>query len=404
VRTADRDLAERDPALPALPVLLDDDLLRDWLDARGLGRARRRYLRYKPGTSCVLRLDLERDLEHGRTTVPTVLTTCAAEGAGKLARTREEAPAGAVLAVDDDAHLLLTTPAADRALPAVAALSGDRLAPTLAPLLPGLDLAGATLRVLRYKPARRWVALLSPPGGEPLLLRAHTPSVAATTAAQLQAFGTARVRTPALVAVDAALGLVVVEWLPGRGVADLPPGDSPAALRGIGGSLARLHQHAAPGLRRREPDEAVAAVRAAAGLVAHLLPDQAARAAELACSAARRLGPEGPLRVCHGDFSADQVALGPHGVALVDLDEVGRDDPAVDLAGFLAAATVDGLADTRPFLDGYGTVRPLPDPRRLAAATAAALLRRAAEPFRLAEPDWAAGVVRTLDAAERELS
>ncbi|WNV76031.1 aminoglycoside phosphotransferase family protein [Geodermatophilus sp. DSM 44513] len=407
MRTADRDLAARDPALPALPVLLDDALLGEWLAGHGLGRARRRYLRYKPGTSCLLRLDLEvGDPERGGTTVPAVLATRAADGAGKLARTRQEAPPGSVLAADDDARLLLTTPAADRVLPAVAALSGDRPGAALAGLLPGEDLGAATVRVLRYKPARRWVALLGRPDADPLLLRAHAPAVAAAAAARLRAFGTARVRTPALVAEDPVLGLVVTEWLPGRTLADLPPADHPAALRRTGGALATLHQHAAPGLPRRGPHETGSAVRAAAGLVAHLLPHEAERAAALARAATDRLRPEVPGRVCHGDFSADQVVLGPHGVALVDLDEVGCDDPAVDLAGFLAAATAErrlGPADAWSFLDGYRTLRPLPDPRRLAAATAAALLRRAAEPFRLAEPDWAARVVAVLDAAEREL-
>ncbi len=137
MRSADADLAARDPALPGLPVLLDDAALTGWLAAHGLGPARRRYLRYKPGTNCLLGLDLAGD-SGARS---AVLTTWAPGRSRKLDRARAAAPPGAVLAADEERGLLLTAPCADLRLPAVAALGRDL--GVLAGLLPGVDLTAA---------------------------------------------------------------------------------------------------------------------------------------------------------------------------------------------------------------------------------------------------------------------
>ncbi len=404
MRPADADLAARDQALPGLPVLLDDDLLAAWLASRGLAPARRRYLRYKPGTGCLLALDLRVD----GGAVPVVLQAASADSAPKLAKTRAQAPPGSVLAVDEARCLLLTTERADRDLPAIARLAEPHgTAAVLGRLLPGRDLTGAVLRRLRYKPARRWVAVLGQPGHDPLLLRVHRPAVTAELLSALTALGTARVPTPGLVAADPDLGLAVVEWLPGHPLAAVPAAERAPLLRATGRVVARLHQHPARRLRRRDAGAARDSARAAADLVGRLLPEHAGRARDLASAIGARLRPAPAPRVCHGDLSADQVVVGPAGPALVDLDEVALDDPAVDLASVVAGAQLDEVGhpgDVDPLLAGYATVRPLPPARHLAAHTAAALLRRAPEPFRRAEPAWAAGVLRGLEAAERALS
>ncbi|WP_324278235.1 aminoglycoside phosphotransferase family protein [Blastococcus brunescens] len=404
VRPADADLAARDPALPGLPVLLDEQVLAGWLAGHGLGAARRRYLRYKPGTSCVLGLELCT----GDGPLPAVLSAWSENSAPKLGKTRIQAPRGTVLAADERCHLLLTTGEADRDLPAIAALTGpDGPAVVLGPLLPGWPLSAATIQVLRYKPARRWVGVLAAAGREPVLLRVHRPAVTADLVSALTAFGTARVRTPGLVAANISMGLTIMEWLPGQALSDVPVGDRGQHLRTTGRVLAQLHQHPAPGLRRRPAGTAAESTRAGAALVAQLLPAQADRARDLAHAIGAQLRPPPGLRVCHGDFSADQVVVGPTGPALADLDEVALDDPAVDLASMTAGARLDEAghdSDVGPVLAGYATIRALPPARQLAAHTAAALLRRAPEPFRLADPSWEEGVVHALDAAEKALS
>ena len=413
MRAADADLVARDPALPGLATLLDDEVLGRWLAAAGRAGGRRRYLRYKPGTSCVLGLDVDTD----EGTTAAVLTCVSAESAPKLDKTRRRAPVGSVLAADPAAGLLLTTAAGDRDLPAVAALADPRArAAVLGRLLPGRHLAEATVGTLRHKPARRWVAVLQAAGEQPLLLRAYRPAVAATVVGALDALGTGRVRTPHLVARDAELGLLVLEFLPGEALSEVvgSTGGSEAQWRAVGKTLAQLHQHPAPGLRRRPPGAAGEAVCDSADLVARLLPAQARRAHVLAGRIAARIRTPGGVRVCHGDFSADQVIVGPHGpsgIALADLDEVALDDPVTDLGGLVAAErmpTADPAAgrratDLAPLLAGYGTIRALPPADQLAVHTAAGLVRRAPEPFRLAAPRWDDDVVRVLDAAEAAL-
>lgn len=412
MRAADADLVERDPALPGLATLLDDEVLGRWLAAAGWSGGRRRYLRYKPGTSCVLGLDVETD----EGTTAAVLTCVAAGSVPKLQKTRRRAPGGSVLAADPAAGLLLTTAAADRDLPAVAALAApeDRAA-VLRRLLPGRQPASATISPLRHKPARRWVAVLQAAGEEPLLLRAYRPAVAATVVEALDALGTARVRTPRLVAGDLELGLLVLEFLPGEALSEVAAatGGSEAQWRAVGKTLAQLHQHPAPGLRRRPAGAAGEAVCDSADLVSRLLPAQARRAQVLAGRIAARIRVPAGVRVCHGDFSTDQVIVGPpgsSGVALADLDEVALDDPVTDLGSLVAAErmpaadpSAQGATDLAPLLAGYGTIRALPPADQLAVHTAAGLMRRAPEPFRLAAPRWDADVVRALDAAEAAL-
>jgi len=146
--------------------------------------------------------------------------------------------------------------------------------------------------------------------------------------------------------------------------------------------------------------------------VSVLLPELGAAAQELAGALSRRLMALSPDRVIiHGDFSRDQVLIGANGeVTLLDLDRAGEGDPAFDLASLsasLAAQDVLGAAgpagsaaarsvptgDAAAFLTqvraGYAAVRALPREEAVVVHTAALLLRRAVEPFRLCLPDWA---------------
>ena len=94
----------------------------------------------------------------------------------------------------------------------------------------------------------------------------------------------------------------------------------------------------------------------------------------------------------HGDFSVDQIVLGPDGPVFLDWDRAGTGLAAVDLAG-LRAAGLDAESWQR-VLDGYAEVRPLPD--SLDWYVAAALLERAAEPFRAGHREWRSETSRLL--------
>lgn len=394
---ADAALVDRDPGLAGLALLLDDAALAARLGAP----VRRRYLRYKPGTSCVLGLDVD-----GRRCFAVAY---AEDSAGKLAKSAAVAPAGSVLAVDERQRVLVARPSADRDLPALARLEADP-GRALAKALRRRDLIGAEVRVLAHKPQRRWVGRLDVPGAEPVVLRVHRPDDAAGTVGALRVLDGSRATTPRLLWSDARLGLVVVSWLPGTGLHELVARGAAtgAHLRAAGAALAELHAGPGDGLVLRTPLRDVDAVRQAAAAVAELLPELAGRAGGLA----ERLEPlllagEVRLVAAHGDLSADQVVIGPGGrTGLVDLDAACAAEAELDLgsaAAALRAAATGGAgprdvdAATGALLDGYaGRV----DPHRLQVHTAAALLRRAVEPFRSCRPDWAVGTADLLALAE----
>lgn len=362
---ADAALAARDPALPGLRVLLDDAALAGLLG----GPVTRRYLRYKPGTSCVLAAVVD-----GRDVAVTVV---ADDGVGKLAKTVGQAPAGSVLL--ERPGLLVTTPRADRDLPGL-----RRLDHTLV----RLGLPAGPVRRLSWKPARRFVGLLGHgPSGVVLRLHRVLPDLPA---------GLPGVRP--VLAQHRRLAVRALPFVPGRPLdALLREGPSTGALHRAGEALAALHDAAVADLPRVEVD--LAAAGAAVGV---LLPDLADVAADLAAG----LVPGTGDAVLHGDFSADQVVVDGPDVVLIDLDRVRRGAPADDLGCWRAAALLHGLpASAQTALhEGYAGVRPVPDADEIGLHAAAHLLRRAADPFRSGHADWEPQVRRLLAAAQAQLS
>lgn len=392
---SDAALVARDPALPGLAMLLDNDAV-----SALLGTAvQRLYLRYKPATSCVL---------GGRIQLPSgpadlFLTAYDAEGAVKIDKTVSEAPHGHVLHVDRSRGLVAALSAADRDLPFLAALGHERTRRKalrrLLPSWPGLT--SARISTLSYKPMRRWVGLLSSPDAAPVVLRAYRPADAEPAAAVVRSLAGAAPRTPQLLGFDQVLGALAVEYLDGRPLDALLAREdvSGQQLQDVGRALAQLHGRRSADLPTRDMDDAIAAARAAAGQVAVLLPELGADAERLAEELSRRLARLAVDRsVVHGDFSADQVVIAADGaLGLLDLDRAATGDPAADLASLWASVRRGALADgsghsrrdvTTALLAGYADLRALPAQESVRTHAAALLLRRVVEPFRLCAPDW----------------
>ena len=397
---ADAALVAADPAVPGFGVLLDDAALAGWLRRHGvpISGVRRRYLRYKPGTSCVLEAELT--TASGR--AGCFVTAYDEHGADKLGKTVVKAPDRSLLAVDPEGLLLAATPAADRDLPALAVLADAacrrRLLRRLLPGRAGVGNGGVS--ALHHKPQRRWVGLLRPDEGPPVVLRAYRPGAAARAVGVAHQLAAGPPRTPAVLGADLELGITALQYLPGQVLDEsLAAGRaSGAELAAAGAALATLHARDLPGLPPRTAQDEVEAVHLAAAQLAVLLPDLADRATGLAEQlAAGLLALTVEPVPLHGDFSTDQVVVGADGtLALIDLDSGALGDPAVDLgcaAGGLAGAAVQSGSVLHPgglraLYAGYAGVRPLPDPERLGLHTAAQLLRRSVEPFRRCAPGW----------------
>jgi len=388
-----------------LPILLDDQAATAWLRPH-LGDntdVRRQYLRYKPGTSCVVAAELRSELGARQ----VVLAAYSPSAVAKAEKTLAQAAPEAVLAQDPSGRLLVMTPGADRHLPGLRVLADPRRRVRLARRLLMLERRPAESEVevttLSYKPHRRWVGLLRC-ADRTMVLRCYRPRDAGPAINAATMMSTVPLPTQRVVGVDLERGIVALDFLHGP---TLEVRRTAADLRAVGRALATLHAQPVA-LPPWTPQDETRAVRRAVRQVAQLSPDLApaaeaavaAATARLQASAAARM-PE--LVLSHGDFSLDQVVAGREGAAFIDFDRATRGPAEADLGSLAAAALVDGHghpADILPdVLRGYAEIRPVPGDDAIALWTVGHLLRRAAEPFRSCRTDWSVDMAQIVATA-----
>lgn len=384
------DLAHRDRALPGLTTILSSRLLGDWLAEQGEQLLERRYLRYKPGTSCLAGLRLASG--------DAFALAVADEAAPKLDKTVARARPGSVLAVNPGQGLLVARSSADRDLPALQD-TGAALAELARK---GLDLGDRpSVRTLVHKPQRRWVALVTPrptrQGGDgpPVLLRAYRRrDLRAALAAHRTIPNHGLLRTPRLLAVGRRYGVLALEYVHGTQVD--PDHTDTDVLEQLGEGLADLHAQPVtelPAMTIADPTETV-------DLITQLLPGLTPLTTEILDRLARVRPAAQPDVPGHGDLSADQFLITPDGrPALIDWDRAGRGAAGYDLANLVASSTDDHFG--RAVLAGYAGLRPLP---ALHPHLARTTLARAAEPFRQNERDWPVQVTRRVERVLRRLT
>jgi tRNA A-37 threonylcarbamoyl transferase component Bud32 len=406
----DADLARRDSAIPGLGLLLDPEAfakaLRTALPDAGVGAAKARYVRYKPGTNCLVAYRLE--VAGAETDVYAKAFRADARGKLRNAYNRLKAgsrlgPGGAVL---DDAVTAVFAFPNDLKLDSLADVAGGTSRQRgLAGLVPDHpDLWGASLLRLRYKPERRYVARMVSKTGAQALLKVYAAHEYSAAIHGVSAFVS---RGPLQVArrigqADRRRALVL-EWLPGQSLSEAlhDPRFDANTLHLVGEALAELHAQKAPGLARTDGASHVASLLAAAGAVAAICPHLAERAHDLTYRIAGKL-PRISLQAnpIHGDFSADQVLLNGAGVSILDLDAATHSDAAADLGSFAADLEYRALGDhlsahraattSGALVEGYCAARRCREPDDLDLYVAAGLLRLAPHPFRNREPDWPA--------------
>lgn len=416
---ADRALAERDPSIPGLAVVLDPDAVRALFD-RDVGSAavhgaRPTYVRYKPATNCVVGYELS-------TAAGTVLASAKAHApstTGKLAKARQrevhDERSGLGVVTDDARGVLIAAAISDRQLPALRVLGdparGDALMRSLLPARP--DLWTQRPRAIRHKPERRWLAVVED-GGQPVAL------IKAYRAAD---FETARCRSK-LLATPAGQPLgwsrrraaLASDWVAGTSLSDLLRANRVVDMETVGRALVALHHVAASrSVGGAGPRRSRTTLHPAAEAIARLLPRSAGRAARLADDIAGAMPTRSSFDcVIHGDFSADQVIVSDAGAHLIDFDQAQVADPTTDLASFsaeLIRAELEGRlgrgradALSADLLDAYHRAGGRPVHAHLGVHRSAALLRVAVAPFRERHPDWPEVGEALLDVAERCLT
>lgn len=410
---ADLEVVERDPALPGLALVLDHDALADRLRAvrpeLGLVSARATYVRYKPGTSCLVGYRLE--LADGE-----VLAFAKAYRRGDAAKATKARSKGgtAVAAVGD--LVMVAHVAGDRDLPAAGGLerAGGRHRRLLRRVLPDAPQCwDAVPRCLRYKPERRWVGVVEHEGEPVALVKAYRRDDLVRAHAGLRFARGISPATPRLLGVSRRVAALASSWLPGETLSELlaRPGGAVPTLEVAGEALAALHAGPPSGLPVATAEDDAGALHSAAEHLSAVAPRLGAAAVALSKSLGSRLvtgAPEAGM-ARHGDFSPDQVVQGDHGVALLDFDNAEFGDPAADLGQFVASLWVAHLVSTAPgppavsavadFLAGYEAGGGVAIPGRVADHAAAALVRLAVEPFRVRAPDWPARTEALLERA-----
>ena len=411
---ADAALAARDAAVPGLRTVLDPPALlgrlAEALPDATLGEGRAEYVRYKPATSCTVGY---RFVVEGRD-VDAYAKAVAGEGAPKLDKALEQAPpAGpaALRAVEVGDGVVVAFFPNDPRLPGVGRL-GDpkRRRRLLAAVLPEHEaLWEAPLQRLRYKPERRYVARVGPVDGTAAVIKCYADTAFASARRGMRGAAEASPHVAPLLGASRQRAVLAFPWLPGRPLdellasadADAGGPDLLAVLDDVGRALLAVHRGSTRNLAVRGPVAEAQRLDATVRSLAAILPAAEQRAALLAADlTAAVLTTEDPTAAVHGDFSADQVLVGPDTLHLIDFDQTAAADPAADFGRFAAALDADVLdgrlsaahaaAAIGALCDGYRAAGGTLDDDRLRLHRVMALVHVAPEPFRHRRASWPA--------------
>ena len=411
-RDADRALAARDPRIPGLNWVLDDELLSELLgESVQIIRTR-----YKPHTSALVAFRRagygagSGSDGSGAGSYGWALTTTP-EHVGKLqqrADSSQQRGGGIRLIQPDHLH------------PDVAVAAGPiqedwPLRPNLRWLrdhglrrLGALPSAGSFLdppvSVLRYNPERRLVARV-PTETVPVVVKTavHADEAAAglRLRQRLQSHG-----IPVLPELaDPECAAHGISASPGWGQGDLGGGgNDPAAYR-AGQALAAIHgMDTEPGADpMADMEDLVRQLMATRSMITCLLPGLEAPVDALTGRLLAAVGAAGPRRqqpvMVHGDFSADQVLVDGPAIRIIDFDRVTTSEPARDLGSF---AAVEDIADpagvgpvaggpkTAQLIDGYRDAGGHVTQAGVDSWAAFRLFLNSVDPFRNRASDWPA--------------
>lgn len=402
LKHTDRSLAGRDPALPGLPYLLDNQRLSDLLGEP----VHVTRVRYKPHTSLLVAF---RRTRNGSFDYGWAMTRAAA---GKLLRCEEASRLRGA-----DVRILHPDLKSEDTLVAVGGVEDDwGLQENLIWLrehgLERLGLhrgAGASLlsgstAVLRYKPGRCLVLLLQN-GGAPVVVKiAAKPHDAGRQEfhEMLQVNGVPIL--PQLGDAESARHGITASAAWGGG--DLSGLEESAGAQRAGHALARIHGiPASPGPGNSGPPLFNPADRLAKtrSLLAWLRPELAKPARRLENALGRLLAERRSREVLvHGNFSPEQVLVKASEVRILDFDRPRSGDPASDLGSFAAgeearsrgsassAESCAGGPATASLSQGYASAGGRFTSAGVNAWAAFRLFTDCVEPFNDRSPDWAA--------------
>lgn len=418
----DAELVRRDPAIPGLSLLLDPDAFVTKLRARlpeatSIDRASISYIRYKPGTNCLVAYRFE---VAGTELDAHAIAYCASLK-DKLHKFLERkliagplGPGGMLL--DDCATAVFFSPN-DGRLKSLRRLADLRerevLLRALFPDQPALR--DASIHNLRYKPLRRYVAkLCTADGVAAAALKIYAKQDFPAAQANAKALDVWREpRVVRLLGQSQRFQALAFAWLPGHPLSEIVAGLEPRdeILIRVGEVMATLHMQDPAGLASLTREAEAAALTGVGSGIADVCPLLSGRAVDLARKlAAWTVAAPVMEHPVHGDCYAQQIIVADRDIGMLDFDRACRGDPATDLGNFFAHLERDvlehRLSEERAervkatLLEGYQRAASHGVPAHTTLYTAAGLLKLASEPFRRHANDWPARIETIVARAE----
>lgn len=423
--TTEKQIAARDTALQGLAQLLDGQVVMDELNRClpdiGARRIEKKYIRYKPGTSCLVRYELESN--YGNSGIYAKVHGPKAWNKLKKAG-NDPIPAGP----DDIGRLVV----AKRNMVISSFPNDDRLNELFHLSIPSKKqdllkhifphqpaLHQADMEILQYKPERRYVACLRQSGVEQVALKLYEKrgfAAAQQVCHQLKKSGD---RTfPTVVGESQRYMAIAFQWIAGPRLSDIfaKPDFDLEWLRELGHHLAEFHRRPNVNLLvYLSPEHKADNLMALARTVEFIAPEYAERTRALAQKVGDllKLVPLEYTQI-HGDFYAKQVLCTANGIQLVDCDDVVFGHPAADLGlfiahlerdvmrGFLTRECTDRLEQA--LLQGYPGAMDSRLFEQIQLYTAVGLLQLIHHPFRNCEPDYLELMELILAACENRLA
>jgi tRNA A-37 threonylcarbamoyl transferase component Bud32 len=418
---ADANLIERDRQLTGLRTLIDTEAfcetLRQIAPGREIESAKARYVRYKPGTSCLVAYQVQ---VAGKPV--GVYARCHAhDQLIKVSNARLQlevnGPLGHGLLADPQAGIAVFVFPNDYEVKSLRKLfEGERTPRRLRRMLPAHPhLQHATPTILRYKPERRFVGKLEAEGGPAAVLRLYPPNQFADIRERSWAFkSNTDLHIPRVVGDSERYSALSHEWVDGQTLSDALEGEGIGVLERVAGALAALHRQRPRLGTMYSASDYCRGLTGAVDAVASL-DDQLGNYANELSSAVQRLVMDRAWRpqAVHGDFTADQLVVRDDRVTILDFDRTGYGDPVMDVGAFAAGMISSALAGemtmaraleiSEAFAESYWRTAGFIDTAGAQACTAGALLMTAPEPFRHRVDDWSAATAALLESVDRVL-
>ena len=416
---ADVEIVRRDPAVPGLATLLDEErllaTLRTACPRSSIEGLSVNYARYKPGVGCVVGFSLavrgSQVAAYARTNSSD--RAIAAIKAGRAPNVPNLV--GSRFALCDGATVVSVFPNDRRMASLLRIAEPDRLDSLLKDLLPTSEhlRAGARIEPLAYRPEHSFVARLVSRDGHQAVLKFPGDRSYKSMSFRTERFGGGTVRVAALLGCSDHHRAQVFEWLDGRVLKDALQ-DSAFdihTMRLVGAALADFHAHVRPGLIEITPAMMREALQAHTAAISTLCP----HLAELAHGLSRLLGdpPADEPRVhrrLHGDFHPRQILISGQTVAFLDLGDGLVGHPTIDLGLFLAHLEREAIRRklggnwvehlAAAFLNGYEAAGGIPLRKWMRRALARGLFCLAPHSFRHRELDWTAQMTQLLERAQ----